>query len=175
VVNLTTSSAIDDIAAQHGCRVWRCPVGEANVVELMQAKGAVIGGEGSSGGIIFPAVHLCRDSFIGMVFLLGRMAETGRTVSQLAAGLPRYFRRSGQRKAGHAALGQILRDLEESFPGAQKDRTDGLKLSFPDAWIHVRGSNTEPLLRLAAEAKSGSRVEELWGRAIELFCPASKR
>ena len=92
VVNLTTSSVIDDVAAAHGRRVYRTPVGEANVVETMQAVNAVIGGEGSNGGIIFPAVHLCRDSYTGMAFLLDRMAETGETISTLAARLPKYYR-----------------------------------------------------------------------------------
>ena len=85
VVNLTTSSVIDDVAAAHGRRVYRTPVGEANVVEMMQAVNAVIGGEGSNGGIIFPAVHLCRDSYTGMAFLLDRMAETGARCRALAA------------------------------------------------------------------------------------------
>ena len=85
VVNLTTSSVIDDVARAHGRRVYRTPVGEANVVEMMQAVDAVIGGEGSNGGIIFPAVHLCRDSYTGMAFLLDRMAETGKTISELRA------------------------------------------------------------------------------------------
>ena len=76
-MNLTTSSVIDDVAAAHGRRCYRTPVGEANVVEMMQAVNAAIGGEGSNGGIIFPAVHLCRDSYTGMAFLLDRMAETG--------------------------------------------------------------------------------------------------
>ena len=80
VVNLTTSSAIDDIAARFHAPVHRTPVGEANVVETMRAVNAVIGGEGSGGGIIFPAVHLCRDSYTGMAFLLDRMAATGKTV-----------------------------------------------------------------------------------------------
>ena len=88
VVNLTTSSVIDDVAAAHGRRVYRTPVGEANVVETMQAVNAVIGGEGSNGGIIFPAVHLCRDSYTGMAFLLDRMAETGEKISTLAGRLP---------------------------------------------------------------------------------------
>ena len=87
VVNLTTSSVIDDVAAAHGRRVWRTPVGEANVVETMQSVNAAIGGEGSNGGVIFPAVHLCRDSYTGMAFLLDRMAETGETISTLAGRL----------------------------------------------------------------------------------------
>jgi phosphomannomutase len=169
VVNLTTSSAVDDIARAQGCRVYRSPVGEANVVELMQATSAVIGGEGSSGGIIFPAVHLCRDSFTGIAFLLDRMAETGQTVSELAAALPQYFRRGGKQTFEHGVLGQLMQNLEEGFPQAQTDRADGLKLLFDDAWIHVRSSNTEPLLRVAVEAKSEARAEELYGRVMELL------
>ena len=169
VVNLTTSSAIDDIARAQGCKVYRSPVGEANVVELMQATSAVIGGEGSSGGIIYPPVHLCRDSFTGIAFLLDRMAETGRSVSQLAAALPRYYRKSGKQTFEHGVLGQLMQNLEEGFPEAQTDRSDGLKLLFNDAWIHVRSSNTEPLLRTAVEAKTEARAEDLARRITELL------
>jgi phosphomannomutase len=169
VVNLTTSSAIDDIARSQGCRVYRSPVGEANVVELMQAVNAVIGGEGSSGGIIFPAVHLCRDSYTGIAFLLDRMAETGCRVSELAAALPHYYRQSGKQAFEHGVLGQLMQNLEEGFPDAETDRSDGLKLLFRDAWIHVRSSNTEPLLRVAVEAKSDARSQELYGRVMELL------
>src|SRR5207247_10874541 len=108
VVNLTTSSVIDDVAAAHGCRVWRTPVGEANVVETMQATRAAIGGEGSNGGIIFPAVHLCRDSYTGMAFLLDRMAETGERISTLASRLPRYFRRLGKVSFEHGRLDGLM-------------------------------------------------------------------
>jgi phosphomannomutase len=132
VVNLTTSAVIDDIAAQHGRKVHRTPVGEANVVEMMQAVHAVIGGEGSNGGIIFPAVHLCRDSYTGMAFLLDRMSETGKTVSQLAGALPRYYRKLGKAGYEHGKLGALMQALEESFPGAETDRSDGLKLMFPE-------------------------------------------
>jgi phosphomannomutase len=169
VVNLTTSSVIDDIARVHGRRVCRTPVGEANVVQTIQAVRAVIGGEGSNGGIIFPAVHLCRDSYTGMAFLLDRMRETGLTVSQLTAQLPRYHRKFGKVAFEHGRLGPLMQALDESFPGVRTDRSDGLKLIWPDGWIHVRASNTEPLLRLAAEAKSPERVEELYGRVAELL------
>ena len=162
VVNLTTSSVIDDIAAAHGCRVYRTPVGEANVVETMRAVNAVIGGEGSNGGIIFPAVHLCRDSYLGMAMLLDLMAETGATVSELAARLPRYYRKLGKVTFGHGRLGTLMQALEESFPDITTDRSDGLKLIWPDGWIHVRASNTEPLLRIAAEAKSKQRMSDLY-------------
>jgi phosphomannomutase len=169
VVNLTTSAAIDDIARRHGRRVLRTPVGEANVVETMQASRAVIGGEGSNGGIIFPPVHLCRDSYTGMAFLLERLAATGQTVSELAAGLPRYWRRLGKAAYEHGRLGALMQALEERFPDAAADRSDGLKLSWPGRWIHVRASNTEPILRLAAEARSEEEVESLFRDVMRLF------
>ena len=169
VVNLTTSLAIDDVARAHGRRVYRTPVGEANVVETMQAVNAVIGGEGANGGIIFPPVHLCRDSYTGMAFLLDRMAETGEKISTLAARLPKYFRRYGKVAFEHGLLGPLMQSLEARFPNAEKDRSDGLKLLLPDAWIHVRASNTEPLLRVATEAKSDEQVERLYREVLGLF------
>jgi phosphomannomutase len=169
VVNLTTSSVIDDVAAAHGRKVYRTPVGEANVVDTMLAVNAVIGGEGSNGGIIFPAVHLCRDSYTGMAFLLSRMEETGLPISALAARLPRYYRQMGQFAFEHGQLGSIMQALEEAFPNAGTDRCDGLKLILPEGWVHVRASNTEPLLRLAVEAKSESKTNDLYGRVSRLF------
>jgi phosphomannomutase len=169
VVNLTTSSVVDDVAALHGCRVWRTPVGEANVVETMQAVNAVIGGEGSNGGIIFPAVHLCRDSYTGMAFLLDRMGETGESIAALADALPRYYRKLGKVAYAHGRLGTLMQALEESFPDASSDRSDGLKLALPGGWIHVRASNTEPLLRLAAEARTQEEVDDLYTRMEHLL------
>ncbi len=169
VVNLTTSSVIDDVAARYGCRVWRTPVGEANVVETMQAARASIGGEGSNGGIIFPAVHFCRDSYTGMAFLLDRLAETGESIATLAKSLPRYFRKLGTVAYAHGRLGSLMQALEENFPDIPSDRSDGLKLSLPEGWIHVRASNTEPLLRLAAEARSQEQVDQLYARVVDLL------
>jgi phosphomannomutase len=162
VVNLTTSSVIDDIAKAHGRQVYRTPVGEANVVEMIQAVNAAIGGEGTSGGIIFPAVHLCRDSYSGMAMFLDRMAKTGLRISELAAKLPRYHRKIGKVPYEHGQLGTVMQQLEDSFPGVQTDRTDGLKLIWPDKWIHVRASNTEPILRFSAEAKTKDETESLY-------------
>ena len=169
VVNLTTSSAIDDLAAAVDRRVWRTPVGEANVVERMLAVKCAIGGEGSSGGVIFPALHHCRDSYTAMAFLLEMMAVTGKSISELVGELPRYFRKLGQVAFEHGRLGNLMQSLGEHFPDAVTDRTDGLKLIWVDAWIHVRASNTEPLLRLAAEAKSKERMEELYNQVTALL------
>lgn len=169
VVNLTTSSVVDDVVTARGGKVYRTPVGEANVVDVMQAVRAVIGGEGSNGGIIFPAVHLCRDSYTGMAFLLDRMAETGLTMSQLAAQLPRYWRRLGKTEFEHGRLGPLMQALEDRFPGARLDRSDGLKVLLDDAWVHVRASNTEPILRIAAEARSEEGVEKLYDEVRSLL------
>jgi phosphomannomutase len=169
VVNLTTSSAIDDIAAAFGRKVYRTPVGEANVVETMQAVKAAIGGEGSAGGVIFPAVQLCRDSFTAMAFLLDLMAETGKTVSELVAALPQYVRKSGKVPFAHGRLGGLMQALEEGFPEAVADRTDGLKLLWPDRWVHVRSSNTEPLLRVFVEAKTEEAAEKLYATSWGLL------
>ncbi|MBI5083744.1 MAG: phosphoglucosamine mutase, partial [Acidobacteria bacterium] len=165
VVNLTTSAVIDDVAARHGCSVFRAPVGEANVVERMKTAGAIIGGEGANGGIIFPAVQYCRDSYMGMAFLLDRMAETGQTMSELAATLPAYHRRLGKLPFEHGRLGQMMQALERGFPGALVNRSDGLKLTVAGGWIHLRASNTEPILRVAAEARTQDQLEELYAKA----------
>ena len=165
VVNLTTSSVIDEVAHRYNCPIYRSPVGEANVVDRMRAAGAVIGGEGTNGGIIFPAVHYCRDSYMGMAFLLDRMAETGKKLSELAATHAPYYRRLGKFTFAHGRLGPIMQELESMFSGVRIDRTDGLKLIAPDSWLHVRSSNTEPVLRLAAEARSPERLEDIYSRA----------
>jgi len=169
VVNLTTSAVVNDIARAHGRRVYRPPVGEAHVVETMQVVNAAIGGEGSNGGVIFPAVHMCRDSYTGMAFLLDRMARTGQTVSELTRRLPRYYRKLGKVTYEHGMLGALMQGLEDRFPDVETDRSDGLKLTWPDAWIHVRASNTEPILRLAVEASDQARMESMYSGLEKLF------
>jgi phosphomannomutase len=104
-----------------------------------------------------------------MAFLLSRMEETGLPISALAARLPRYYRQMGQFAFEHGQLGSIMQALEEAFPNAGTDRCDGLKLILPEGWVHVRASNTEPLLRLAVEAKSESKTNDLYGRVSRLF------
>jgi phosphomannomutase len=169
VVNLTTSMVIDDVARAYGTVVYRAPVGEANVVEGMLNCGAVIGGEGGNGGVIFPAVQHCRDSYAGMALWLERLASKSETVSQLASGLSRYYRRSATVTLEHGWLGTLMQRLAAEWPDAQLDRRDGLKLVLDDAWVHARASNTEPILRLSVEAKSEAEAEKLFTRAKELL------
>jgi phosphomannomutase len=170
VVNLTTSMVIDDVAKIYGVPVHRTPVGEANVVEGMLHCDAVIGGEGGNGGVIFPAVQHCRDSYAGMALWLDRLAAKGGTVSQLAAALPRYYRRAATVTLEHGWLGTLMQRLAAEWPEAQLDRRDGLKLLIDQAWVHARASNTEPILRLSVEAQTELRAEELFTRAKEVLC-----
>jgi phosphomannomutase len=136
---------------------------------MIQAVNAAVGGEGTSGGIIFPAVHLCRDSYSGMAMFLDRMAQTGLTISQLAARLNRYYRKIGKVAYQHGQLGSVMQELETRFPDAQTDRSDGLKLIWPERWIHVRASNTEPILRFSAEAKTREEMERMYSEVAGLL------
>jgi len=101
--------------------------------------------------------------------LLERMAETGETMNALAASLPRYWRRSGKFPFAHGRLGQLMQALEAALPGARADRTDGLKLMLDDGWVHVRASNTEPVLRISAEGKTRETADRLY-RLAESLC-----
>ena len=168
-VNLTTSNVVEDVAARHGRRVYRTAVGEANVVDRMKAVKALIGGEGSSGGVIFSGTHLCRDSYTAMALLLDRLAAEQTTLSALDRALPRYFRRSGKVQFAHGKLGGLMLGMEKNHPAAQLERTDGLKLILEDGWIHLRASNTEPILRVAVESRSEARAEQLFVEAMQLL------
>jgi phosphomannomutase len=139
------------------------------VVEGMLASKAVIGGEGGNGGVIFPAVQYCRDSYAGMALWLDRLAATSEPVSRLAAALPRYYRRSATVTLEHGWLGTLMQRLAAEWPEAHLDRRDGLKLMLDHSWVHARASNTEPILRLSVEAKTEARAEELFTRAGELL------
>ena len=159
--NLSTSRMIDDVAARHGARVVRTAVGEANVVEAMRASGAVLGGEGN-GGVIWPQVTFVRDSLSAMALVMGLVARSGKTISQLVADMPRYaiVKRKAdlkQRSDADPALAAIAR----AYAGQKVDLQDGVRVDFADSWVHVRASNTEPILRLIAEAPHEKAATEL--------------
>ncbi|MEZ5066195.1 MAG: phosphoglucosamine mutase [bacterium] len=167
VVNVSTTMAIDDVAARHGARVHRTPVGEVNVTERMLEIGAKIGGEGN-GGVIVPAVNPGRDGLLGIALWLTALAREGAGTAALAARIPSTVMRKEKIEVGGLDVDLVLRELASAFPGYQVDRTDGLKLLSPDGWVHVRKSNTEPILRLLAEARTGDAVNELVVRAREV-------
>jgi phosphomannomutase len=151
VVNLSTSRVTEDVAAQAGCPTHRAPVGEANVADEMVRVGALIGGEGN-GGVIDPRVGLVRDPFIGIGLVLNLMAETGKKLSQLADELPRYHIVKDKYPAAPERLPGLFDGLKRRWPEAKADATDGLRLDWADRWVQVRPSNTEPIVRVIAEA-----------------------
>ncbi len=167
VVNNATSLVIDDVAARHGRQVHRAKVGEANVIELMQSNQTCVGGEGSAGGVIFPPLQMCRDSFIGMAMILQYMAETGLTLSKLVERYPVYYR---DQVTLHLPMNEILKALRVSekyyLEKCGKLRLDdGIKASFDGGWVLIRPSNTEPIMRIQAEAKTKERLQELMDEA----------
>ena len=160
VVNMSTSRMNEDIAMQAGCPFLRSAVGEANVVGLMRACSAVIGGEGN-GGVIDPRIGWVRDPFVGMAFILSLMAEERKPFSQLVAELPQYSMLKTKFVVPREKLLPAFAALEARWPDARRNRDDGLRLDGPDWWLHVRGSNTEPVVRVIAEAPTAGRAAEL--------------
>ena len=164
VVNVSTSMVIEDVAARHGGRVHRTAVGEVNVTEKMLAIGASIGGEGN-GGVIVPAVNPGRDGLLGIALICHALTEDGVQTSALAERIPTTVIRKEKIEIGGVNVEEGLRRLETGFSDARVDRTDGLKLLLDDGWVHVRKSNTEPILRILAEARTPERVDELVAKA----------
>jgi phosphomannomutase len=160
VVNMSTSRAIEDLARQAGCPFTRTAVGEANVVAGMRTAGAVIGGEGN-GGVIDPRVGWVRDPFIGLALILSLMAEEGKPLSKLVAELPAYVMRKEKFAVPAERLAGALDAIRQKWPEAVVNALDGLRLDGPDWWLHVRPSNTEPVVRVIAEAPAVEQVEEL--------------
>ena len=165
VLNLSTSRTTEDLAARFGCPVIRTPVGEIHVVEAMRAHSAVLGGEGN-GGVIDPRVGFVRDSFAAMALVLDLLAKTGRTLSSLVAELPKYAMVKDQYPLGRPPVeaAELFDRIGGDCPEARLDRRDGLRLDWPDRWAHVRVSNTEPIVRVIAEAADPATARSLADR-----------
>ena len=161
--NLSTSRMVDDVAGRFGVEVYRTPIGEANVVAGMREHDCVIGGEGN-GGVIDPKVVSVRDSFSGMSLVLGLMAEKGMTVSQLVAEIPRYCMVKTKFDCGPGRAEKILEAVAEVFADQKLNREDGVRIDWPEGWAHIRSSNTEPIMRIMAEASEEGVSRELTGR-----------
>ena len=166
VTNLSTSRVVEDAALAAGQRCVRAPVGEANVVSAMQAEHAAIGGEGN-GGVILPDLHLGRDAPVGAALVLQLLCETGMTPSQLKAASPQYEIVKDKLDRPDAPLGDVYAALRAAFPDASVDTQDGLRLSWPDRWVHVRPSGTEPIVRVIAEAPTRAAAEALVSQSRE--------
>lgn len=161
VTNVSTSRAIDDIGRKHGVPVIRAKTGEINVVERLLGlpEPAALGGEGN-GGVILPAVHPCRDSFTAMGLVLELMAATGRPVSDLRRDVPAYVLLKDKIPGTREQAARIIRGLRKKYEGrAAVSLLDGLKVEWPDHWILLRPSNTEPIIRLNVEARTRAEAE----------------
>ena len=162
-VNLSTSRMVDDLAEAAGVEVVRSPTGEANVVAAMQREECIFAGEGN-GGVIDPRVVSVRDSFVGMAMLLQYMAETGKPISELAADIPAYCLKKTKITCPPDAAAKVAERTKALFidnPEATLDQRDGLRIDLADSWVSVRASNTEPIMRIFAEAPTESQANAL--------------
>lgn len=166
VTNLSTTSAMDDLANKFDCSLHRSKIGEANVTEMMQKVGAVIGGEGN-GGVIYPRINFCRDSHVGMALILHLLAQTGRSISDLMAELPQHVMIKEKLNCPSDKIAEVLKMVRREYANEEIDLRDGVKISFVDGWLHVRGSNTEPIIRLISEAESEKRAREILNQVFE--------
>ena len=160
VANLSTSRMLDDVAAAAGARVLRCPVGEAHVAAVMQQHGAVIGGEGN-GGVIWPRVSWTRDSLAGMAIVLEMLAKQRRPLSAIVGTIPAYAIVKDKLPVDPEVVARLGAALRHHFAGRDIDEQDGVRVELDDAWVHVRPSNTEPILRLFAEAPDKATAARL--------------
>lgn len=160
VTNLSTSRIVDDIAEEAKRELIRTPVGEINVATRMRSEKAAIGGEGN-GGVILPELHLGRDAPVGAALILQLLHEEGRLLAAIVAGYPTYSIVKDKLDLPDAPLDSVYASLRKAFPKAKADAQDGLRLTWPDRWVHVRPSGTEPIVRVIAEAPTEEEVETL--------------
>ncbi len=166
VSNLSSSRALRDIAKKHNVGYYAAAVGEVNVVTEMKRTNAIIGGEGN-GGIIYPELHYGRDALVGIVLFLSLLAEKNCTVKQLRDSYPAYFMSKNKIQLTEAINPEeILKKMEKKYTNEQISTIDGLKIDFADCWVHLRKSNTEPIIRIYTEAKSQNEADNLALRFI---------
>ena len=173
VSNLSSSRALRDVTERHGCRYYASAVGEVNVTTKMREVGAVIGGEGN-GGVIYPELHYGRDALVGTALFLTWLTERGLTMTQLRATYPSYFASKNKIQLTPAIdVDKVLREVKERYSNENVNDIDGVKIDFPENWVHLRKSNTEPIIRVYTEAKSMDEADALAKRfiaEIEAIC-----
>ena len=167
VSNLSSSRALRDVTKTHDCEHFFSAVGEVNVVELMKRKNAVIGGEGN-GGVILPELHYGRDALVGIALFLSHLAKQNVKVSKLRKSYPNYF--ISKRKImidENIDFDQLIKSISNRYSNEMISNIDGLKIDFKNSWVQLRKSNTEPIIRVYAEAKSKEKAEELSKKFLE--------
>jgi len=167
VVNGSTSRVTADLASRHGCAFHRSHVGEANVVSRMREVGAVLGGEGN-GGVIEPRVGFVRDSFVSMAYVLEGLCGRGGTLADWVDTLPRYTIVKDKLTCPRERVDRACAALRQAYGSATATEGDGLRLDWPDRWVQVRSSNTEPIIRIIAEAPGDEVARSLCAEAVEL-------
>ncbi|MDQ6652974.1 MAG: phosphoglucosamine mutase, partial [Acidobacteriota bacterium] len=160
VANLSTTTALDDVASSFGCPVFHTKIGEVNVTEEMKKQRAVIGGEGN-GGVIYPRINFARDSLVGMALVLHLMAQTGKTITELLNGFPHYTIVKDKMACPSHKLAAVQKMLQQEYVGYPMETRDGIKVMLPTGWFLVRGSNTEPIIRVVAEARDEKEVRNI--------------
>ncbi len=168
--NLATSRMIDDVAAAAGHKVFRSPTGEANVVQAMEENGCIMGGEGG-GGVIYPRVVPVRNSLVGMAMVLQYIAETHKPLSELVANIPAYTMLKTKMPCPAGAAGKVGAATRAAFADradAKFDDADGLRIDLPEGWLSVRASNTEPIMRITAEARDAATAQALVDKVQKL-------
>lgn len=173
VVNLSTTRAVDDVTEAVGCKVFRSPVGEANVVKKMKEVEAVIGGEGS-GGVIFPSLHYGRDALVGIAITLQHLLEFGKSISELKKALPQYSIYKRKINIAESNPDLIIETFKEKYKDKRINTDDGLRIDFDDHWLHLRKSNTEPIIRIITEAKTQAEAESKANKYLEEILPFIK-
>ncbi|WP_445384969.1 phosphoglucosamine mutase [Robiginitalea sp. IMCC44478] len=166
VSNLSSTRALRDVAESHGGNYTAAAVGEVNVVAAMKKERAVIGGEGN-GGIIYPASHYGRDALVGTALFLMLLSEKGISVSELKDGYPQYFMSKKKIELTPGLdVDALLKKVEEAYSQERLTTIDGVKIDFEDSWVHLRKSNTEPIVRIYTEAQSQKAADDLANRLI---------
>lgn len=166
VSNLSSTRALSDVTAKYGGSYAAAAVGEVNVVTKMKETNAVIGGEGN-GGVIYPASHYGRDALVGIALLLTHLAKTGKTASQLRAGYPEYYISKNKIELTPGIdVDAILKAIKEKYSNERVNDIDGVKIDFADGWVHLRKSNTEPIIRIYSEMHDRKSADALAQKII---------
>jgi phosphomannomutase len=167
VANLSSSSVLQAVADRFSCPLLLTRIGEVNVTEEMQKQNAVIGGEGN-GGVIYPRINFARDSLTGMALILHLLDQTGLTISDLVNSFPRFSLIKEKLACPSQQIPVVLRRLRQEYSQYPLDLRDGVKVTLPSGWFLVRGSNTEPIIRVVAEAESEAEAKAIMARVYSL-------
>lgn len=166
VSNLSSTRALRDVTEKHGYSYYASAVGEVNVVEKMKAVNAVIGGEGN-GGVILPELHYGRDALVGIAIFLTQLAKSGKKISALRDSYPKYtISKNKIALTPEINVDNVLSKMAANYAKLEVDSTDGVKIYFEKEWVHLRKSNTEPIIRIYSESENESKANELAERII---------